>query len=180
MQKELKQWSQQLKDVHLPRWEELPDFDLYSDQVIQLVCEYLTAFGIDDDNLITSSMINNYVKHKIIPKPEKKKYKKVHLAYLMAISLLKQVQSIRQVKIDIDYQCKYSGNDNAYNLFCEEIEQAIRNVYLKINGKCEQIDTIVPDERMAMSFVADSCVSKIIADKIVEISRKEYKGQKDE
>ena len=44
-EQEMKEWAQQLNAVHLPRWEELPDIDLYMDQVMTLMDRYLdTAF----------------------------------------------------------------------------------------------------------------------------------------
>ena len=40
-EQEMKEWAQQLNAVHLPRWEELPDIDLYMDQVMTLMDRYL-------------------------------------------------------------------------------------------------------------------------------------------
>ena len=62
----------------LPYWDELPEIDLYMDQVIVLMEKYLSWYiGYDSENkIITPSMINNYVKLGIIPAPIKKKYSK--------------------------------------------------------------------------------------------------------
>ena len=69
---------------HLPRWNELPEIDLYLDQVVNYLEKYLGILSSnDDDKIITKTMINNYVKQGIMPAPEKKKYGKTHIAYLM-------------------------------------------------------------------------------------------------
>ena len=66
---------------HLPRWNELPEIDLYLDQVVNYLEKYLGILGSnDDDKIITKTMINNYVKQGIMPAPEKKKYGKTHIA----------------------------------------------------------------------------------------------------
>ena len=84
---------------HLPRWNELPEIDLYLDQVVNYLEKYLGILSSnDDDKIITKTMINNYVKQGIMPAPEKKKYGKTHIAYLMVICILKQVYSISEAK----------------------------------------------------------------------------------
>ena len=73
----------------LPHWNELPDIDLYVDQVISLMNKYFSFFYEKGVVIINHSMINNYVKLGIIPAPKKKKYSRVHLAYLIIICALK-------------------------------------------------------------------------------------------
>lgn len=85
-----------LTEYHLPHWEDLPAIPLYMDQVVLLLNRYLEIFSVvaNEDKLITSTMINNYVKMKIIPAPVKKKYSTVHMAYLIMVCILKQTLSI--------------------------------------------------------------------------------------
>ena len=64
--------SEQLQTVRLPRWEELPDLELYMDQVLSLIRKYLLPYSGFDDNGLTASMVNNYVKAGILPAPVKK------------------------------------------------------------------------------------------------------------
>ena len=49
--------------VHLPRWEELPNLDLYLDQVVTVMEEYLEYFVTDkEDKIITDfAKILNYL-----------------------------------------------------------------------------------------------------------------------
>lgn len=88
----------------IPLWNELPELDLYMDQIIVLMDKYLNSS--EKDKLITPSMINNYVKLGIIPPPTKKKYSKTHIAYLIIICSLKQVMPIPDIKILIDEKLK--------------------------------------------------------------------------
>ncbi len=78
-EQEMKEWAQQLNVVHLPRWEELPDIDLYMDQVMTLMDRYLDLLlGRSHEKIITPAMVNNYVKLNLIPAPHKKQYNRVH------------------------------------------------------------------------------------------------------
>ncbi len=69
------------------------------DQVVSLVSRFLDLFPHtpDSDPIITPSTINNYVRMKIMPAPVKKKYTRIHLAYLIMICTLKQSLSISVV-----------------------------------------------------------------------------------
>ena len=60
--------------LHFPRWQELPEFELYMDQVIALAEKYLSVLTPDHKVPITPSMINNYVKSGALPPPKNKKY----------------------------------------------------------------------------------------------------------
>lgn len=91
----LAQWMDSLSQFDLPDWDSLPQLDLYMDQVILLLRRYLTPLDSGgDERSITASIINNYVRMKVIPPPLKKKYSRVHLAYLVIICTLKQSLSI--------------------------------------------------------------------------------------
>lgn len=178
MHETLKKWSEALLTCKIPRWEELPTFELYSDQVVQLIQEYLSLF-FGEEVIITPSMINNYVKNKMMPKPEKKKYVKVHLAYLIAITMLKQVMTIEQVNAGITYQAQVSGLKGAYNLFCEEMERSLHNVALQIHGRNQEANSEVSPKRQAMYFASNAFACKVVADKIVNIN-KEKENQPNE
>ena len=84
---------------HMPRWNELPDIDLYLDQVVNYIERCLGAYAVEkEDKVITKTMINNYVKQGVMPAPEKKKYNRSQIAYLLVICILKQVFSISDIK----------------------------------------------------------------------------------
>ena len=85
-------WARAGQEQTLPGWEELPSIPLYMDQVLYYCNESLAFFqGEMEGGMLTSSMVNNYVKNGVLPHPEKKKYGKEHLATLLMLCLLKQV-----------------------------------------------------------------------------------------
>ena len=117
---------------HLPRWNELPEIDLYLDQVVNYLEKYLGILSSNnDDKIITKTMINNYVKQGIMPAPEKKKYGKTHIAYLMVICILKQVYSIGDIGKLISETTRYFELSKAYNRFCANLEISIKNVFVR-------------------------------------------------
>ena len=66
-----------LADFHLPRWQQLPSMPLYLEQVLALLEEWLGPYlGKEDGTILTKTMINNYVKHGYVEKPDKKKYQR--------------------------------------------------------------------------------------------------------
>lgn len=92
------EWENYLGALKLPAWDELPTLELYMDQVVIVLNDYLDMYAAGEDKTVTQAMINNYVKQKLIPPPVKKKYSRVHLALLMIICTLKQTLNISVVK----------------------------------------------------------------------------------
>ncbi|MEG0896010.1 MAG: DUF1836 domain-containing protein [Ruthenibacterium sp.] len=122
-------WKKELAEYHLPRWNELPDMELYMDQVIGQLDKYLALLLTPDaEHFITASMINNYVKLRLLPPPVKKRYSRTHLAYLVVICLLKQVLSIPEIKQLLELQMQNGCVQDAYDSFCGAQESAFINV----------------------------------------------------
>ena len=93
----LLRWEHYLNNYRLPAWKELPDIGLYMDQVIALLGQYLDFIPVEDmknDKPVAPTTINNYVRLKVMPAPEKRKYYRIHIAYLIMIFTLKQGASI--------------------------------------------------------------------------------------
>lgn len=99
MAQRLAAWEESRRGFHLPDWESLPQLGLYMDQVILLLRQYLGPLSRgEEDKPITASIINNYVRLKVMPPPVKKKYSRVHLASLIIICVLKQSLSISDIQ----------------------------------------------------------------------------------
>lgn len=117
---------------HCPRWEELPDMDLYMDQVVTLLNEYLKPFrSVQQEKMVTSTMINNYVKHGIVSPPIKKKYTKQHVAYLVVVCVLKMVYRMDEISQLIRVQIHRYPIEQAYNYFCAELEGCLKCIFLR-------------------------------------------------
>lgn len=89
--------SAQMRGLHIMRIEEMPRIDLYLDQLISLVSTELSPFYEPGDKIVTGSMVNNYVKQKVVPAPTRRRYDRTHLAALMFVCCLKRVLTISQV-----------------------------------------------------------------------------------
>lgn len=171
-------WLDEVANYHLPRWEELPEIDLYMDQVLNFIEKYAIFPVEEEGNGITKSMINNYVKLGLMPKPVKKKYSRTHVAYLIAITTLKQVLTISEVQKACIQQIKKSGERAAYNLFCQEQENAMKYVVGKMKNKnllseAEQMDVLTV-ENMTVKLATLAFASKVMAQKIIQ-----YEATKD-
>lgn len=77
---------------------DIPDIDLYMDQVTTFMETKLSSFKRNhDDKVLTKTMINNYAKAKLFPPPIKKKYNKNHIMMLIIIYHLKSMLSINDI-----------------------------------------------------------------------------------
>lgn len=121
-----------IAQYHCLRWEELPDLALYMDQVLTILEKQLSliACGPEDKNL-TSTMINNYVKHKVIPAPIKKKYEKEHLANLTMVCIAKQVLSLSEIQGMMQRLRETEHIQALYDRFCEVLERTLRCTFGK-------------------------------------------------
>jgi len=111
-----------------PRWEDFPEIELYMDQVVNILENSLNIFS-RSEKIITPAMINNYVKQKIVKPPNKKKYDRVHLAYLFVVCILKRIMPISQICDGMAFAMKKYSIPVAYNKFCDELESAIAKIF---------------------------------------------------
>ena len=114
-----------LQTAKLPRWEELPDLELYMDQVLALIKKYLAPYPGFDENGLTASMVNNYVKAGILPAPVKKRYSRRHLARLLPICLLKSSLPIAEIR-RLWEAFSETEEPTLYDCFCALAEQSAR------------------------------------------------------
>lgn len=124
------EYIEKIRQYHCPRYEELPPFALYTDQLKELLEMYLSEFEIPgEEKFITPTMISNYVKQKIIPPPVKKKYDRDHIVYLIVIGIFKQTLNISDIGALIKMQRRLYSVDVAYNFFCTELENALKATF---------------------------------------------------
>ena len=107
-------WEAQLAQVQFPQWKELPSLGLYIDQVVTIVNEQLKGVGVDP---LTKSMVNNYVKKKVIQAPIKKKYAVNQLVDLLLIGLFKASFSIEEIRAGIAQVTVSAYPQQAYDQF---------------------------------------------------------------
>lgn len=121
--------AEQAGKFHCPRWEELPKLMLYMDQVILVLEETLALFVEEKEHVVTSTMINNYVKQKVIEPPVQKKYGREQLAQLMIVCLLKKVLSISEIASLMELMQRQLSPQEAYDSFCSALENALAKAF---------------------------------------------------
>lgn len=156
-------------ELHIPRWEELPNVALYLDQVVTLINTCLSpilSFNMEnkkENTILTKTMINNYVKNNLIDAPEKKKYEKKQLAKLFVICILKQVYSMNDINCLINIAITASDIKTSYNKFCVQFEDALKCTYSKQDFI---VDTQNNDNKYLLKVVLLSCAYKIYTQNI--------------
>ena len=121
--------ANQMAVFKLPRWRDLPDLDIYMDQLISLVARYFKDYPGYEEKSLTSSMVNNYVKQGIMPAPVSKKYNRTHLASLIVINILKTSIPIARVgDIIAEALDSEESPEELFDLFCDSFEKACLSV----------------------------------------------------
>lgn len=173
----LLRWEKFLQDYSLPRWDELPDFGLYMEQVVTLLSDalnFVPAPETPKERLVTASAINNYVRLRLMPAPVKKRYYRVHIAYLIMIFTLKQSLSIQDIQRAIPADLSHEQVERLYaeyvarfrwigQLFTEQIRAAAQDA-LSPEGSS---DTDVSN--LAILGALLSGFARILAEKLLRL-----------
>ena len=110
-------------------WESIPDLGLYMDQVIGYLNSRLAFLTEEDEPLLSSSMVNNYVKAGILTRPKQKRYSREQLAELYMLCSLKQVLEIQDAAdVSEEFTKNHTARDRyeALSLHQREAAEACR------------------------------------------------------
>ncbi|AFQ43165.1 DUF1836 domain-containing protein [Desulfosporosinus meridiei] len=98
-EKALKQLVEELSLTQDIKITDIPDIDLYMEQLTSFMESGLSNQKRDDqDKILTKTMINNYTKAGLVMSPVKKKYNKRHIILLILVYYLKNILSINDIK----------------------------------------------------------------------------------
>mgnify|MGYP001514059012 FL=1 len=121
----LAEWEAGMDAFRLPDWESLPQLELYMDQVIILLNQYLgPLYRSGEEKAVTASIINNYVRLRVLPAPRKKKYGRIHIACLVMICILKQSLSISSIQRLLPVEPEEGAVRELYEDFVQQYRQA--------------------------------------------------------
>ena len=161
-----------IANTSFPSWDELPEFELYMDQVIAIVNRYMGNMAdlMHDEKIITQAMINNYVKNKLIPPPVKKRYSKIHVAALLIICSCKQSMNISSIMAFLDFESNEKMRV-CYQNFLINRNSVIQEMKTLIDTKVKTIDKDQSAEliRMAQKSALRSGYYKIFAQKMLDL-----------
>ena len=122
-----------------PKWEDIPNIDLYLDQVLLYVNQVCEPISSGSDKGLTASMVNNYVKHGYLTKPEKKKYQRQQIARLIAITTLKSVFSIPEIAQTLNTLQTETNSEQLYNAFVDYMNEGIDPENPIIQTSCQTV-----------------------------------------
>ena len=173
----LRRWDKFITDYHLPEWETIPDFGLYMDQVIVLLEQYLSFIPSPagtKEHFVTSSTINNYVRLKIMPAPVKRKYHRVHIAYLIMILTMKQSLSISDVQKVIppdsseeEVRAVYEDYSDKFRrlalFFNQQVQSGAEGIHASEQSSDNAVELLVIESALIAGF------SKILAEKLIRL-----------
>lgn len=146
-----------LEQFQIPRWAQLPQISLYMDQVLLVLGGVLEPLTTDENPMVTAAMINNYVKMKLTPPPEKKKYGREHLAWFLLICLMKKVLSMQEIAALKDRLLAREPLESGYDRFCDELELRL--------GQPDGPDT--PDCDPVLAAAIRSVVCKLLVERLL-------------
>lgn len=173
-----------LDDIDTFNIDDIPNIDLYMDQVTTYLNDkFANTKRHEDDKLITKTMINNYVKSRLLPSPEKKKYTKDHMMVLIMIYFFKNIISINDVNklitplLDSYFHNEEIPLENIINTFLTFAKQCnLTDSILTEYNECREIfkDANVKDKEYleTMGLITmlsyDTFVRKIVIEKLID------------
>ncbi|WP_411678434.1 DUF1836 domain-containing protein [Caproicibacter sp.] len=162
----IQKWIGQIEESRAVEWERLPEIYLYMDQVLTYMNKQLCLYERDEGtNLLTSSMINNYVKDGVLPRPEQKKYSRDHLAILTVICMLKQVLSIQDISSLVKTLLLNASQNEMYDRFCEDQTTAMKEVCERIRSTSQQSEADLT--RLAIELSIEANARRTAAERIL-------------
>lgn len=172
----LRRWEKYLNNFQLPKWSEIPDIGLFMDQVITLLTQYLDYLPpeLKEDSCITPAAINNYVRMRIMPEPRKKRYYRLHIAYLLMICTMKQTLSIAMLQRMIPMGGTDEEFAEIYSNYAHQHRAAAKYFIGQIRGETRSIldgtdTTGQAVSHLVFSLTVTAGFTKLLAEKLILI-----------
>lgn len=182
----MEQLIEQLNSIDYIRSEDIPNIDLYMDQITTFMDSQLEACKrYEDDKILTKTMINNYAKNDLLPPPNKKRYSKEHVLTLLFIYYFKNILSISDLQSILNpITEKYFGKDglNMQNVYDEvfdhervESEKLLKDLGKKYKIAQEMFQDFPEEDREMLHTFAYICllsfdvyVKKLIVERVID------------
>ena len=175
--------------------DDIPEIDLYMDQVIQLFEGKLSSLKrTEDDKILTKTMINNYAKGKLLLPIKNKKYTKEHIIIMSLIYNLKGALSINDIKLSLNKIIDSFSEDESYPLrelysaFLDESENDVLEFKKGVDNKEEEIEKLIENNAelkgdfekkflLLCSFINMSNMYRRASEKLIDEFFSEIKGE---
>lgn len=178
--KNIVEQAQDITDVNLVDPRDIPKIDLYMEQVTSFLEQEMgESFRFHDECVFTGTMINNYTKAGVLPRPSNKRYSRRHVLTLIFIYLLKQNLSIPEIKRFTGFIEDQDKLEHMYNLFRELLGDCAEKYVSYIDEKLDMIDRkfeehgIEDDEMKALTFISlisfDATVNTKLSSRVLDL-----------
>ena len=155
-----------LQEFYLPSYTEIPDVGLYLEQVVKYINSYFNDF---EEMKITSSMVSNYVKSKLIPNPHKKTYSREQIASLFFIAIAKNVLSMDYIRICLNNKTSLSSEEEAYTFFVDRMLETVHT--FGTNSSLPSVD-LSNTQETALNNIAIAVSYKMYLERFFSLSIK--------
>lgn len=174
-----------LETLHLEKnitLEDIPNVDLYVDQVVQLFENtYADTTRTDNEKVLTKTMINNYAKGKLFIPIKNKKYSKEHMILISLIYQLKGVLSINDIKSSLENINESLLSDDSFELntlykdYLSLTENNVESFKQDVNSRISEVSEIssLEDPQLEKFLLLNSLVNmsnmyRRLAEKLVD------------
>lgn len=198
MKKEIGDLQAYLKKVasfSLPKYKELPSVEIYMEQVLNFINGALADLTPVGEKALTSFMVNNYVKAKMISTPTKKKYSRDQIGYLMAICLMKSTLSMGDIAVLLEHEAGISvEKERVYSFFCELETSILSETAKKTMPRVDEVSRRLKSESsrknkqaednainslalLALRLSIQAQANKLLSDFIIDVLRKSSRSE---
>ncbi|AAU20278.1 DUF1836 domain-containing protein [Bacillus cereus] len=174
-----------LETLHLEKnitLEDIPNVDLYVDQVVQLFENtYADTTRTNDEKVLTKTMINNYAKGKLFIPIKNKKYSKEHMILISLIYQLKGALSINDIKSSLEHINESLLSDDSFELntlykdYLTLTENNVESFKQDVNNRVSEVSEIssLEDSKLEKFLLLNSLVNmsnmyRRLAEKLVD------------
>lgn len=189
LKKEIVEQAKDITDVDLVDPRDIPKIDLYMEQVTSFLEQEMgESFRFHDECVFTGTMINNYTKAGVLPRPSNKRYSRRHVLTLIFIYLLKQNLSIPEIKRFTGFIEDQDKLEHMYNLFRELLGDCVQKYVSYIDEKLDMIDRkfeehgIDDDEMKALTFISlisfDATINTKLSSRVLDLLEEKRESER--
>ena len=171
---EISHWKTAVRDFALPTWEELPAIPLYMDQVVIFLGHRLTPHL--EEKPLSASTINNYVRTRMMPPPVKKKYFRLHLAYLIMICTLRHGLSMVSIGQMLPLTLTEGAVRKMYNQYVAQHKTVSQSFMEQLSPLIGDPEVSMPDgereldiDALIASTASVTVLSKLLTEQLIAL-----------
>ena len=179
---EISRWKAAVRDFSLPTWEELPSIPLYMDQVVIFLGHCLAPHL--EEKPLNASTINNYVRTRMMPSPVKKKYFRLHLAYLIMICTLRHGLSMTSLQRMLPLTLSESAFRELYNQYVAQHKIVSTSFMEQLSPLIGDPEADMPDglrdqdmDSLIASTASVAILSKLLTEQLIALRHYETESK---